>query len=144
MRWLILIVVVAIVIYAYFFQDREPQPEPNLVSPTASLVVPGPTTPALSPPIQRPQTTQQPVEDRRPLLEQAARQAGVTLVQYRPQPGGAVVSVSWSTSRADQGADFLEQARRNGAIRDFDVRSDIKVNMINDRRVYTATFTVMF
>ena len=123
-------------------QRSQPPPPPPLFTPEPTLpprFTPGPTpTPAVRPPARAP------AANRRALLEQAARAAGVRLVEFRPRGNGAMVGVSWSGGRADRGSDFLEQARRNGAIRDFNPAPNLSSRIVGGRRVYTARFSVSF
>ena len=126
------------------------QPAPPTATPRPVVAV-APVQPEYRAPVRQapaPQapirTIAQPQPNRRAGLVVAARRAGVQLTEYRPQGNGAVVAVTWSSSRSDLLGVFLEEAIREGAIRRFDPDTQLQPSMIDRRRIYTGRAMVYF
>ena len=79
-------------------------------------------------------------------LGESAQKAGVELIDVQNAPPGALVTVRWSSDRMDLGGVFIDQALRDGVIRDFDIptRDQQSIHYVDGRRVQTASFNVRF
>ena len=145
MRWLFILVITAAIIL-YFAMQNQPASRPAATAPPAASA-PAPeqaeAPPALPAPAPAPAATPNVAAAVIPRLQAAARQAGVTLRDFRMQPGGALVFVSWSGGNAALGGDFLEACMKQGIIRDFDLNNKKEgMGIQNGVQVFTAQYLV--
>lgn len=144
MRWILLIAITAALLY-YFMNMAAPPPKPVATAPqSASVPAPenaaAPATPAQAP---APAATPNVAASVIPRLQAAARQTGVTLRDFRMQPGGAWVYISWPGGNATLGGDFLEACMNQGIIRDFDMNNKKEgMGVENGVQMFTAQYLV--